>query len=279
MQKRLRFLVLFVFAISVAAQAPEREFFFTALSKYGSSIAQLLPSQLSASNGLVISNVERLGAAPISFALVLDISRSRKVVFGTQNELAKTLLRDVVRDGQDQGIVVNFYDEPYLDGKLTNETDKLSAAIGQYEPRGGSAVFDAVYAAAHQLRDPTVKGNRPAVMFLISDGDDNASHISESRLHDYLRETGIRVYTFNLGGDRGSRGEGVLNRLSKESGGQAFVIRINKKTSVRDQCASIRKDLDNWFRATYSPSKSEKQARVESASKDMVVRAPTVSTR
>jgi Ca-activated chloride channel homolog len=81
----------------------------------------------------------------------------------------------VIRSGnpRDEVFIVNFNDEHYLDQAFTNNLSKLKKALEKFETRGGTALYDAVLASAEYLKkNAQLEKN---VLFVVTDGDDNAS--------------------------------------------------------------------------------------------------------
>ncbi len=275
---RTVFVILMALCSCTLMAQKEGQLFLTATDNNDGAVEQLNPSDLSGPDQFVISKVARLGASPIGFAVLLDISGSRRAVFDRQNQLADIILRQVVRNGQDRGIVVSFNEEPFLDVKLTTDTAALEAVVGKHKPAGGSAIFDAVDAAAKFLKDAVPQS--PAVIFLISDGDDNASRWGETEGNDFLHHVGVRVYTFYLTTAENRRGRRILNRLAEESGGREFDIPTGSNMiSVATECHLIRADLDNWYLLTYSSGKMKKPVQIRSNSPQVTIRAPMLSLR
>ena len=75
---------------------------------------------------------------------------------------------------QDEGFVVNFNDDYYLDTEhdFTSDLDEMKTALERIDARGSTALYDAVIGSLDHLK----KGTRDKkVILVVTDGEDNAS--------------------------------------------------------------------------------------------------------
>ena len=114
---------------------------------------------------------------PVAMGILIDNSGSMREKRMKVNQAALNLVRS--SNPQDEVFVVNFNDEYYLDQDFTNDLLKLKEALEKIDARGGTALYEAVVASAdHLKRDAKLERK---VLFVVTDGEDNASRESWSR--------------------------------------------------------------------------------------------------
>ncbi len=82
---------------------------------------------------------------------------------------------------------MNFNDEFYLDQDFTSDINKLRQALEKVESRGGTALYDALVASwSDYLKKDTKLPKK--VIFVVTDGEDNASRSTLERLSRVYRK-------------------------------------------------------------------------------------------
>ena len=135
---------------------------------------------------------------------------------------AETLIEESNR--QDEIFVVNFNDEVKLglaqDQPFSDSVPQLRTALARGVPAGKTAVYDAVAVGLKHLELGT---RDKKTLVLISDGGDNASHISRHEALDKVQRSIATIYgvgLFDL--DAPDRDLGLIRQLAKVSGGEAY---------------------------------------------------------
>ena len=124
----------------------------------------------------------------------------------------------------DRAFVMGFDVTPDITADWTSDISKLQDGISGLKPGGGTALFDAVYSAC---RDKLLgaRGQEPfrKAIILLSDGDDNQSHVylTEAIKECERAETIIYAISTNWTPSRG-RGDKILTQLAEETGGEVF---------------------------------------------------------
>jgi VWFA-related protein len=193
---------------------------------------------------------------PVSIALVVDNSGSMSRKRPAVNKSTLDLIQ--ASNPQDEAFVVNFSDEAFLDQDFTSDVNLLRTGLGRFEPRGATALYDAVAASADKL----ASGSRhpKQVLILITDGEDNASTLSlEQAIRRVQQLSGPVIYSIGLlFGDEMSRAEAraarrALEMLSTETGGMAF---FPKNIEQVDQIAAeVARDIRNQYTLGYHSTK------------------------
>ena len=202
---------------------------------------------------------------PVTMGIVIDDSGSMRVKRQSVNAAALTFVK--TSNPQDQVFVVNFNDVYYLDtpGEFASNIEDLKNALDKIDSRGGTALYDAVYASLDHLK----LGNRDKkALLVITDGEDNASRYSFDELLRYAQKSNAVIYTIGLLGSeepgglfkihRGGakRAAKVLEELSKATGGQAYFPR--SLDDVEGTCRQIARDIRNQYTLAYYPTNAKK---------------------
>ena len=162
---------------------------------------------------------------PADMGIIIDNSGSMREKRAKVNQAALNLVRS--SNPKDEVFVVNFNDEQYLDQDFTNSLLKLKEALEKIDARGGTALYDAVVASADHLRQNGRLEKK--VLFVVTDGEDNASTFSlEQTIRRVQDLQGPVVYSIGLlfgeesGGRESRRAKRALKLLSDETGGMSF---------------------------------------------------------
>jgi hypothetical protein len=140
--------------------------------------------------------------SPRRILVALDASGSMHDRWKGNIALARDLL-DWLRPDDEMGSVV-FSDHILDSVRLTKERGPLSVEFARLSesaaagPKGLTALWDSLTEAAEQFGTPQFGDS----IFVFSDGDDNHSHDTESKLESMLIEKGIRVFRLALSPDR-----------------------------------------------------------------------------
>jgi Ca-activated chloride channel family protein len=220
---------------------------------------------------------------PVSMGLIVDNSGSMYKKRPAVNEAAVDLVQS--SNPQDQAFVVNFSDEAFLDQDFTSSIAKLRDGLSHIDSRGGTALYDAVVAAADHLVE---QGTRPKqVLVVITDGDDNASTLTlEQTIRRVQDLSGPVIYTIGLlYGDEMSREEvrhakRALEEMAEETGGIAF---FPKSLNQVDEIAGeVAKDIRSQYTIGYRSTKPMSEGgfrRVEVTAEAKGMGKLTVRTR
>src|SRR6202043_3238903 len=121
-------------------------------------------------------------------------------------------------------------------------------------PGGGTAMFDALYYAC---RDKLLKAPRSGplrrAIILLSDGEDNQSHVTREESIEMAQRAEVIVYTIstNISGMKG-KGDKVLERIADATGGRAFFPFPMREGS--DAFFSLQKELRSQYAVAYKPA-------------------------
>jgi Ca-activated chloride channel family protein len=188
---------------------------------------------------------------PVSMGIVIDNSGSMKEKRAKVNQAALNLVRS--SNPQDEVFVVNFNDEYYLDQDFTNDLLKLKEALEKIDAKGGTALYEALMASAEHLK--TNARLERKVLFVVTDGEDNASRENLEQAVKHLQEeNGPSVYAIGILGDEEhpKRARRALEVIAKQTGGLAFFpTTLDEVDEISRQVAH---DIRNQYTIGYKPT-------------------------
>lgn len=191
---------------------------------------------------------------PLQVGLLIDASNSVRDRFKFEQEAAIEFLNSIIRPRYDKAFVVGFDATPEVTQDFTDSTESLSAGVRMLRAGGGTAMYDALYFAC---RDKLLKQEQTGpvrrAIILLSDGEDNLSHVTREESIEMALRADVIVYTIstNISGMKG-KGDKVLERIAEATGGRAFFP--FQMRDVSDSFLSIQEELRSQYALAYKPS-------------------------
>jgi Ca-activated chloride channel family protein len=185
---------------------------------------------------------------PATYTLLIDGSQSMQRRMDFVRDAARKLPEHL--RPTDQVIVAPFSRSVGTITGPTRDRDTIVDAIGGISAGGGTAILNAVVAAADKLRTIDTRH----VLVLITDGYDENSDVAFDEALAAVKGTDTTVYIIAVGGTAGIslKGEALLRRLATETGGRAFFpAREFQLTEVHGLIAA---DVQQRYIVTYTPS-------------------------
>jgi VWFA-related protein len=139
-------------------------------------------------------NSERV---PVSLGIVLDTSGS---MAGPKMAAAREALNRFLTqllDRDDEVFLYRFDANPVLVEGWTTDKRRIITELGRIQPRGGTAMYDAVAEAVPLAQSGQ---NRKKALVIISDGNDTSSRTDIQSLKRLIRETEVLVYAIGIDG-------------------------------------------------------------------------------
>ena len=191
---------------------------------------------------------------PLQVGLLIDASNSVRDRFKFEQESAIEFLNQTVRRNFDQAMVVGFDATPEVTQDFTDDTEKLAHGVRELRPGGGTALYDALYYACRDklLKKAQAGATRRAII-LLSDGEDNLSHVTREEAIEMAQRADAIVYTIstNVSGTKGA-GDKVMERIADATGGRAFFpFQIR---DVANAFAEIQDELRSQYAVSYKPA-------------------------
>ena len=249
-----------------------------------------------------IRNFTRETDLPLTIGLLVDTSGSQERLIDIEQRAASEFFRKVLRP-KDQAFLMQFGAEAELLQDNTSSPRllqkgldqlRLSVPVGGLHPgpvptmqnQAGTILYDAVYLAANEKLRREV-GRK--VIVIITDGDDTGSKTSLPKSIEASQKADTVIYSIyyvdraryggGFGGGitlGGGGGEGVLRRMSSETGGQVF--QVDRGHSLDDIFRQIQEEMRSQYSITYQPPNAERNGAyhkidIKMSNKDYKVQA------
>ena len=190
---------------------------------------------------------------PLRLAILIDTSNSIRERFRFQQEAASDFVNTVIRRGEDRAVVVSFDTAAELVADLTDDTDKLNAAIKGLRPGGGTALYDAIFFACRDklmMDQPRHKFRR--AMVILSDGDDNQSRYTRDQALEMAHKADVVIYSISTN-RLGIEGDGdkIMKYFAEQTGGQVFFP--FKAQDLAQSFENIANELRHQYNVLYRP--------------------------
>lgn len=193
---------------------------------------------------------------PLRVALVVDTSSSITHRFRFEQKAATAFLRRVLRHDSDLALVIGFNQEVTVAQPATEDMELLSAGLKKLQPEGETALYDAVSVACQELM--RVKDNQPSrrAIILITDGEDNQSHIDLQQAVERALRAEAVVYVLSTNPEYSislaQEGDRSMKHLAEATGGR--LLRAESEGDVTSAFSKIAKELRSQYAIGYKPA-------------------------
>ncbi|HTT22623.1 MAG TPA: VWA domain-containing protein [Candidatus Sulfotelmatobacter sp.] len=243
---------------TIKARTDEVNVVFTVMDKHGRHITDLKQNDFRVVDDNKppeqIRSFQAETNLPLQVGLLIDASNSVRDRFKFEQESAIEFLNQTIHPGKDQAFVVGFDVTPEVTQDFTDRTEALAHGVRDLRPGGGTALYDALYFACRDKLLKSAKGLtvRRAII-LLSDGDDNQSHVTREEAIEMAQRAEAIVYTIstNVSGSKG-QGDKVLERIADATGGHAFFP--FQLRDVANAFAEIQDELRSQYAISYKPA-------------------------
>jgi Ca-activated chloride channel homolog len=229
---------------------------FTVTDKKGRFITDLTKDDFEVVEGKrrqTISEFTAESDLPLRLGILIDTSNSIRERFKFEQEAASQFISSVMRTNMDKALVVSFDTSTQLISDLVTETDKLTAAIRDLRPGGGTSLYDAIYFACRdKLSQDQPRHKFRRAIVIVSDGDDNQSRYTRDQALEMAQKADVVMYVISTNITRvESDGDKVLRYFAQETGGRAF---FPFKVEDLDQSfENIANELRHQYNISYRP--------------------------
>lgn len=190
---------------------------------------------------------------PLQVGLLIDASNSIRDRFKFEQESAIEFLNQTIRRKYDTAFVVGFDVEAELTQDFTDDAEALAQGVRMLRPGGGTALYDALFFACRdKLLKSTQSSSVRRAIILVSDGEDNSSHVTREEAIEMALRANVIVYTISTNFPGGGSGDKVLERIADATGGRAF--QPFQLSEVANAFAQIQDDLRSQYALSYRPA-------------------------
>jgi len=189
---------------------------------------------------------------PLQVGLLIDASNSIRDRFKFEQESAVEFLNETVRPRFDQAFVAGFDTQTEITQDFTDSTELLAKGVRSLRPGGGTAMYDALYRVCREkLLKSAQTGSVRRAIILVSDGEDNYSHVTRDEAIEMALRSNVIVYTISTNFPSGGDGDKVLQKIAEATGGRAF--EPFQLTDVANAFGQIQADLRSQYALSYRP--------------------------
>ncbi|MGA9307286.1 MAG: VWA domain-containing protein, partial [Candidatus Sulfotelmatobacter sp.] len=243
---------------TIRAEVQEVNLTFTATDHHGHFVRNLGLSDFTIQdNGEPperITDFESQSELPLRLAMVIDRSDSVAYAFNDTKRSAAFFLKNILRWTSDVALVMGFNQEVSFVQEPANDTSLLSHAIQTLPSGGYTAIYDAVSAACQQLAKVRDTQTVRRVIILITDGEDNSSHIGLKQAEEIAQRNECAVYVMSINAeiDRElERADRAMKELSEVTGGNFLRVRAG---GLKTPFSNIDKELRSQYLISYKPA-------------------------
>ena len=243
--------------LTVLKQVREVNLAFTVTDRRGRLVNNLTQSEL-----VVLDNDQR--AAQLTYfesrtnlalrlALVMDTSDSEAYCFNSERKMAATFLKRNLRPDRDRAVIIAFNETARVVQFPTSDLSLLTRSLKDIHVGGETAIYDAVATASQELA--SIPDRQPArrVIVLITDGEDNRSHITAKQAADLALKNEVAVYVISTNSPPfsyvGQEGDSAMKQLANDTGGTFLTTRGD----VEKAFFKIEKQLRSQYIIGYKP--------------------------
>jgi Ca-activated chloride channel family protein len=197
---------------------------------------------------------------PVELGVLIDTSNSQRDPYRNNDILkaAKQFLDGVIRNQADRVFLLEFAGTARTTPWLTKE--QLQGADIKVGIGGKTALYDALAVACKErmgVRDWRKPTRR--VLLLISDGEDNLSHITRDDAVSEALKSGAVIFTIDTDfSGMLYRGLKILEYLATQTGGESFT-QVGSKDMPK-VLASVQQRIDGMYYLSYVPPDASKDA-------------------
>jgi Ca-activated chloride channel family protein len=190
---------------------------------------------------------------PLQVGLLIDASNSIRDRFQFEKDAASEFLYEIIRPKSDRAFVLAFDEKWDVTQDFTNDLDKLRNGVKAIQAGGGTALWDAIYFACRDklMKEPATTAVRRAII-VVSDGEDNQSHVYRDEAIDMAQRAEVIVYAISTTlVDTHTKGDENLKAMAEATGGRVFLS--TKLDDVVAAFAEIQEELRSQYSVSYRP--------------------------
>ena len=150
---------------------------------------------------------------PMSLGIVFDTSGSMEDKIEGVQDAVEHFDKSVAPG--DEIFLVQFSDDADIVQDFTDDKKQILRAVENLEPRGSTALYDAVLLGLQKIADGK---HRKRALLLLTDGNDTASSTTFEEITALARKSEVIIYGLGIGhGEKGNIHSGILNSQVKDT--------------------------------------------------------------
>ena len=191
---------------------------------------------------------------PLRLGLLVDTSDSVVLQFGFEKDAAALFIRQMVDPAKDQAFVLGFNQGLNLTQDFTGDPRALASAVYKLHLAGATAVYDALDFGCRKIKEHDADGSSRRVLVLLTDGDDNSSHLMSDQLIENILRCNVTIIVQHTDPQPNESNPQykILKKLTSETGGQIFSA--GNKKQMAKAFAELSEQLRNYYFLAYNPA-------------------------
>ncbi len=207
------------------------------------------------------------------FAVLVDTSKSEASSVALVKKAALRLFEGLATNGN-QGYLVLF-NYSATSSRQPLQASQAQSMLDAAKFEGGTAVYDAIeQTCIRRLSRLGNPGTPRRVILLISDGEDNSSHVPRDAVENTAEKEGVAVFSLITESSlSGRQGQHFLKEVSEVTGGRAISVK-----NPTDPVAPLLEAIGGQWALNFTPAQSlDKKLHslgVKTSQKDIRISAP-----
>jgi len=192
--------------------------------------------------------------SPARIVLLVDNSKTVPIDIEKMKAVVMEFAYEIF-DG-DQLFVIGYDEKPEIIQEWTDDAAKLETSAATFRKQGNPHLFDALFAASHEVLLPLMPGSRKTAIVIIGDGLDRGSETKFDKITRDLQQNNVTVYALQLNDRTGGayrrdqpKANKVIEILTESTGGRAFPF-AEAQAAAKAICDELRK---NRYMLSYQP--------------------------
>ena len=190
---------------------------------------------------------------PLEVGVLIDTSGSqRSTSLPEAWQAAKDFVNNIARAGDDRAFFLTFSDKAETTPWLTK--GDLAGASINLTLKGPTALYDSIAIACKRMGPPDWQKPSRRVIIVLSDGEDNASHITLAQAESAALKYSVIIFTV---GTQESpiyaprRSKMALEQIADVTGGESFTGL--SRTDMPKVFANVKELMSGMYYASYTP--------------------------
>jgi Ca-activated chloride channel family protein len=191
--------------------------------------------------------------SPVSLGIVYDVSGSMKERITRSIKALRRFIETSHDD--DDFFLIGFNDRAKLVQDFTTSGDKVIGHLMFVAPKGSTALYDAAYIAVEKVQQGR---HQKKALLIISDGQDNNSRYTYKELRNRVKEADVQIYAIGITDpatdSMAGFGRGVLEEITRMTGGRAFFPNAYNEPELVEICTRIALELRHQYSVGFYPT-------------------------
>ncbi|MGA9770584.1 MAG: VWA domain-containing protein [Blastocatellia bacterium] len=198
--------------------------------------------------------------SPVSLGIVYDVSGSMKERIMRSIKALRRFIETSHDD--DDFFLIGFNDRAKLIQDFTTSGDQVVGHLMFVNPKGSTALYDASYLAVEKVAQGR---HTKKALLIISDGQDNNSRYTYKELRNRVKEADVQIYAIGITDPASDTlagfGRGVLEEITRMTGGRAFFPNAYNEPELVEICTRIALELRHQYSVGYYPTNTTSEAK------------------